>query len=394
MSRPRARSLSVRLSIVVRLVRASLPIVMLLVWAPGCGGKSELTIDVRDEENKPVAGVEIRQVGSEKVLGKTASDGRVSVQPSRSGGDVQIRVSSAAGDEGAAPRFEFDNPYAVDDAAFRRSTYFIRAKAPAASPSDSTATLLVETDPPGAEVSIDGAARGATPASVGGLTPGRAQLELRLSGWHPHAMVVFLEPGENRYSQTLTREEVTTASLQVFSEPSGAEVWLNDRRTDRVTPARFEDLPSGSYRVKVAKGGFQAYETKVTLEPGSDGISDAGPLALANAAAPKPKPPSGTGGTVAPSAGSSATKPAASGAGRTYKVSAYPGWAEVYVDDESANRNEMGNFKVTLGEGVHHFRVVNAPIGVNIVLKYDVKPGDANTKLILNYEKRAVDARP
>jgi hypothetical protein len=79
---------------------------------------------------------------------------------------------------------------------------------------------------------------------------------------------------------------------------------------------------------------------------------------------------------------------------RRYTINTVPGWAEVYVDRDPVNRNQLGKFEMTLNAGTHLFRVVNDRAGVNVVLKYEVKSGDRNSILHLNYETKRVDARP
>ena len=71
-----------------------------------------------------------------------------------------------------------------------------------------------------------------------------------------------------------------------------------------------------------------------------------------------------------------------------------PGWAEVRVDGESTNRNMTGSFSMRLTGGKHRFQVVNADAGVDVVLRYEVKAGDSNNILLLDYERGSVRPRP
>jgi hypothetical protein len=369
------------------------------VFAFGCGGKDRLTIEVRDETNRPVSRVEIRQVGSDHLLGATDAQGRAEIEPERGDGEIQVRLSLP---DDAAAAYDFKNPHTLDEDAFARGTYFARVVAGAGGGGDdSTATLVVESTPAGAEVLVDGAPRGVTPATIAPLPPGRAQLAIRLAGWHAHEVELYLEGGETRYAHELIREEVSSAMLLVLSDPEGASVWLDGRRTESVTPARLADLPPGRHRVKVALDGFAPFETQVALEAGREGVADAGPLRRAESrpAARSGASAAGSAGMPARTSGAASERPAGDAASaaafrRTYKVSTYPAWAQVYVDDDPVDRNEMGNFKITLDEGAHHFRLVNERAGVNVVVKYAVKAGDTMNKLILDYERRAVDARP
>ncbi len=366
----------------------------------GCGKSNELTVDVRDEENHPVAGVEIRQVGSEQPLGVTGQDGRAAIGPKVEGESVQVRLSG--GETGGAALL-FDNPYTVDADALKRGYRLFRVGRGRAGPADSTAVLQVVSVPAGAEVLLDGTPRGTTPATIDSLAPGPVTLELRLDGWHAHRVDLYLTAGGNNYSHELTRAEVTTASLQVLSDPGGARVTLNGKSTGKKTPADFSGLPAGTYSVEVAKSGYKSWSTRLRLEPGRNGVADAGLLAAAGGGGTTP---TSGGGASADHGDRTRTDTESSGGGGTattpppnpdfeknYSVSTAPGFTEVYVDGESINRNQTGNFRITLKAGTHRFRLKNETAGVDMVLRYTVKSGDPNDVLILNYESRKVAAR-
>jgi len=349
----------------------------------GCGKSTDVTVDVRDGENHPIAGIEIRQVGSDKSLGVTGADGRASISPAVEGNTVQVRLAGGSGDTGS-PGLFFQNPYTIDRDALKRGYKLFRVDRGSATPADTLAVLEVTSTPPGARVLLGGTQRGTTPATLDSLPPGPVTLELQLAGWHDHRVDLYLTPGRNSYDHELTRATVTTASLQVLSDPQGASVSLNGKASGKATPASFPSLPAGNYRVRVTRSGYKPWETRLNLEPGGSGVADAGVLAPAATA------PAHTETRTPPS-----TPPATPPGNfrRTYSVSTAPGFTEVYVDGESINRNQTGNFKITLTQGDHRFRLKNANAGVDMVLHYSVKPGDTNNVLILNYESRKIAAR-
>jgi hypothetical protein len=358
---------------------------------PGCGKSSDVTVDVRDAENHPVPGIEIRQVGKDTRLGVTGADGRATIRPAMEGEGVQVRL--AVVESQPAGQLVFDNPYTIDRDALKRGYRLFRVEANAGGPADSSITLLVESVPAGAQLLLDGTLRGITPASLDSLAAGPVTLELRLDGWNAHRVDLYLTPGANEYRQDLTRAEVTTASLQVLSDPPGARISLNGKSTGKSTPADFSGLAAGSYAVRVTRSGYQPWETRLRLEPGRAGVADAGMLAAipvessgsgSRASTPPAKPPE------RPAVETPRTSPDTR---HTYSVSTSPGFAEVYVDDDGINRNLTGNFKITLGAGTHRFRLKNETAGVDLVLQYQVKPGDSNNVLILNYESRKIAAR-
>ncbi len=376
-------------SIRLRSLSAAGLVLLSILSALGCGKSADLTVDVRDGANHPIAGIEIRQVGNDKRLGVTGADGRATISPAVSGEAVQVRLAADAGAP-AAEGLLLQNPYTIDGDALKRGYKLFRLDRGAASPVDSTATLEVLSVPPGARVLLGGTPRGATPATLDSLAPGPVTLELQLDGWHTHRVDLYLTPGQNSYTHELTREEVTTASLQVLSDPPGAAVSLNGKASGKTTPASFPSLPAGTYRVRVTRSGYRAWETRLDLEPGRKGVADAGLLV---SAAPAPTASESHAAAEPPSGRADTPPPPPSNFRRTYSVSTAPGFTEVYVDGEDINRNQTGNFKITLNAGDHRFRLKNENAGIDMVLRYSVKPGDANNVLILNYESRKVAAR-
>ena len=89
--------------------------------------------------------------------------------------------------------------------------------APAPEPDLSTGSLSVTTDPPGAQVSIDGVVRGVSPATIPGLAVGTHTLELRLEGYQNLKTTVNITAGQ--------AQEYTTGLLKAFT-PSPVEVGL------------------------------------------------------------------------------------------------------------------------------------------------------------------------
>lgn len=59
-----------------------------------------------------------------------------------------------------------------------------------------------------------------------------------------------------------------TGTLDVSSEPAGAQVWLNDSNTGKVTNAMLEKLPPGEHNLKLAMEGYMGWDTMVTLSGG------------------------------------------------------------------------------------------------------------------------------
>jgi len=63
------------------------------------------------------------------------------------------------------------------------------------------------------------------------------------------------------------RKETVTTALIVKSEPSAAEVWIDEKSWGK-TPLRINELSPQSYQIRVEKQGFENYEMTVNLASG------------------------------------------------------------------------------------------------------------------------------
>jgi hypothetical protein len=98
-----------------------------------------------------------------------------------------------------------------------------RSMMPAPAATADTGTLVVTTNPPGAQAFIDGKSQGVTPVTVT-LPAGAHKLELRGSG-EPRTLPVTIAAGKElaQYVE-LPKAATAVGQLQVKTEPSGARV--------------------------------------------------------------------------------------------------------------------------------------------------------------------------
>jgi serine/threonine protein kinase len=107
------------------------------------------------------------------------------------------------------------------------------------------------TDPPGAEVTVDGNSSQVckTPCILP-LTGGRHALTVQLAGYRPYPRV-FNVPQDGDVFLKLSQIEGT---LNVTSQPAGASIEVNGTMQSQRTPAMFKLAP-GTYHIKVARSG-------------------------------------------------------------------------------------------------------------------------------------------
>lgn len=132
---------------------------------------------------------------------------------------------------------------------------------------DSGALELV-TEPAGAEVVVNGVARGVTPVVVENVAKGNATISFRLNGYRSETREVVVSPDGR--SQTVSVKMVgLPATLKVVSTPEGARVFVDDNYQGK-TPTSAPQLAAGEHKVRVELDGHATQERTVTVQNGGE----------------------------------------------------------------------------------------------------------------------------
>jgi hypothetical protein len=131
---------------------------------------------------------------------------------------------------------------------------------------ETSGTLVVQTNPAGVAVVVDGQARGATPLTVT-LAPGPHNLELLTEGSVRTIPLTIEAGGTVSQFVELAAAPATTGALQVQSEPSGARVTV-DGKPQGVAPLTVEGLAPGSHSVGVSND-LGSVTQSVTINAGA-----------------------------------------------------------------------------------------------------------------------------
>lgn len=127
-------------------------------------------------------------------------------------------------------------------------------------------TVQVRSEPSGAQVYLDGALAGTSPAALVNVNGGTHQLRLTLDGYAAWTKEVTVKPEDN-----LTIEAALvglTGGLEVSSTPSGAKVYLDSQARGN-TPLTLGDITPGEHEVRVSTGGYDDWQQRVTVGPNS-----------------------------------------------------------------------------------------------------------------------------
>jgi serine/threonine protein kinase len=129
--------------------------------------------------------------------------------------------------------------------------------------------IYISSQPPGADVFINGAKQsGQTPVTLP-LAPGQYNLVLRRQGFEPYAGGIQVKDN----IQTLLNVPLTEKSAarvawaQVNSTPKGAEIIVDGTSTGQFTPARVQ-VPTGTHTVTLKLNGFQLAKRAVQASEG------------------------------------------------------------------------------------------------------------------------------
>ncbi|MBO4287758.1 MAG: PEGA domain-containing protein [Kiritimatiellae bacterium] len=127
-------------------------------------------------------------------------------------------------------------------------------------------TLDVTSQPSGAEVRVNGIARGKTPCRVTRIPGGKATVELVAEGFQRYSHDISLSPGE---VQALNASlSPLPGTLQIVSIPDGGRVYLEDEYKG-TTPCSFSNLKPGTYHIRVDRAGCDSVARDVTLANGA-----------------------------------------------------------------------------------------------------------------------------
>lgn len=127
-------------------------------------------------------------------------------------------------------------------------------------------TLVLDVDPDGATVFVDGVRRGTTPLTPFGLTAGNHKLAVQ----HPHRLDiegdVVITAGEETHQKIVLRKK---ARLKLDVQPAGAEIRV-DGETVGYAPAPALELEPGKHEILVVHPTHETGQRSVDLRAGEE----------------------------------------------------------------------------------------------------------------------------
>ncbi len=132
--------------------------------------------------------------------------------------------------------------------------------------------VLIESNPPGAAVTINDVFEGNTPLPMHNIRFGDHKARLVLAGYKDRDIEFEIE---DRIPKSVAVDMISTSgSLQIFSDPPGAKVFV-DGRDEGVTPLSIPRVQEGERDVRLQMAGFEAYANRITVIPSEAARIDA-----------------------------------------------------------------------------------------------------------------------
>ena len=152
-----------------------------------------------------------------------------------------------------------------------------------------TGQLLINSNPPGAVVQLDGQSSSelATPYTATGLNAGRHTVVVSKPGYATESRTVEIAGGQQATLVVSLRELGATVSIS--SDPAGAAVFVDGNDIGRATPVSVS-IPKGTHTVVVRRSGFLQATATMDLAPGQ--IANFSPTLVAMGNAEEIKPAS------------------------------------------------------------------------------------------------------
>jgi len=288
-------------------------------------------------------------------------------------------------------------------------------------------TVSVATNPTDARVLVDGrpVSGSSSPFALSDVATGRHELVVSKNGFVEYHGSFVLGRGEAKTLPTVELvPNVNEVGFSVRSAPPGAEVWVDGRATDQLTPAKLTGVTPGIHRLQLKRAGYGDFELqmfvpeatvlqlptaelaalpsgkspqpKAAVSPTS-GNSDGSAadrrkpahtarVARSPSVAPAPALPPGNGVARASTPAALNTPVAAAppglaaGAhGGTLRVNSRP-WAQVFVDGRLVGNTPQTALQLNAGN--HQIKLVNQPMSLTKSFSVSIKAGQMVTKVL------------
>ena len=133
-------------------------------------------------------------------------------------------------------------------------------------------SLSVSSEPPGADVYVDGSPKGKTPLNLEEIPAGNYRLEVKLAYHMVNAKTLVVEKDtETKEYILLTRGQ---GSISVSTTPPGAEIVLDGNPQKEKSPLTISSVEAGPHTLVARLSGYQQKQVELELQHGQEEKQD------------------------------------------------------------------------------------------------------------------------
>ncbi|MDZ7360216.1 MAG: PEGA domain-containing protein [candidate division KSB1 bacterium] len=126
--------------------------------------------------------------------------------------------------------------------------------------------VQIDSQPPDAEVVLDGRRVGSTPYQGKNLKPGRYTILVSKDGFETYSGSIEIRPGQTTPLLVSLKAVISAGQISVTSDPEGATILLDGREAG-TTPQELTNIPAGGHEIVLRKKGYKDYAASVTVAP-------------------------------------------------------------------------------------------------------------------------------
>ena len=127
-------------------------------------------------------------------------------------------------------------------------------------------SVYLESSPNGAQIFLEGInTNKITPSVIENLDESSHQFTLKLSGYNDSTFSINVIKNQQVNRNITLTGQVNTGDLSLQSTPSGAQIFLEDVNTNKVTPAIIENIEEGLHKVTLKLTGYRDTTFNVTI---------------------------------------------------------------------------------------------------------------------------------
>jgi len=142
-----------------------------------------------------------------------------------------------------------------------------------------TGSIYLTSIPSGAEIWLDGVnTTMTTPDTIKNLTPGNYDVTLKLQNYSDTTFTVSVTAGQTTSQNVTLVLIVTTGNIYIFSNPAGAQIWIDGVNTLQTTPDTVKNIDEGLHNVTLKLEEYRDTTFAFSVTAGQTNII--GPIVL------------------------------------------------------------------------------------------------------------------